>query len=168
RRMMSWQAGIRGPASIGEPLGFQIRQSSPSSPNQYDPLSGVVVETRLTEEAAGLLLAAAEWACVEFDPGLCDEPEGNALLTTRLELEHALATSGDSGLVELLLGTGQIAILASAATLCAQLGGLDPFLVSEMIAGARSLEAAAAMGPVAREMGLICRDRMSSAPFSVN
>jgi len=165
---MGWQAGTRGPASIGEPLGFQIRQSCPGSPHGYDPLSGVLVETRLTEEALGLLLAAAEWACVEFEPNLCGEPAGHALLSTRRELEHALATSGDSGLVELLLGSGQIALLASAATLCAQLGGLDPFLMSEMIAGARSLEAAAAMGPVAREMGLVCRDRMSSAPFSVN
>lgn len=165
---MSWQAGIRGPASIGEPLGYEIRQPSSSSGNPYDTTSGMLIETRLTEEAAGLLLAAAEWASSEFGAHVHGAPEGDALESTRLELERALAASGDSGLVDVLLGVGQAAILAGAATLCSQLGGLDPFLASEMIAGARSLEAAAAMGPVAREMGLVCRDRMPTGPFSLN
>ena len=163
---MSWQAGIRGPAFVGEAVGFEIRPA-PAAQDAAGAHSTLIVEARLSEEAAGLLLAAAEWASSEFGGHVRGTREAIDLESARLVLERGLVDY-DDGLVEVRLGLGQVAIVAGAATLCAQMGGLDPYLVSEMTAGARSLQAAAAMAPVAREMGLGCRDRMSAAPFSVN
>ncbi|HET9015338.1 MAG TPA: hypothetical protein VFN57_07060 [Thermomicrobiaceae bacterium] len=165
---MNWQAGILGPAFVGEPLGFEIRGAAILPNNPYGSAGGLVVEVRVSEENAGLLLAAAEWATTELRSQLGGEPEWEALDSARVALEQVLADSDESGLIDVSLGVGQIAVLTGAASLCAQSGGLDPFLASEMVAGARTLQAAAAMGPVAREMGLTCRNRMPAAPFSLN
>ena len=163
---MSWQAGVRGPAFLGDSVGFEIRRGG-NDRSSVPAAAQVIVEAQLTEDVAGLLLAAVEWAGSRFESGGTASPESAMLASARRVLERGLA-DGDDGLIAIRLDLGQITMVTAAAHLCAEMSGLDPYLEAEMTAGARSLHAAAALAPVARELGLGCRDRMSSAPFSVN